>query len=87
MKFREIRHTYPQPTIRVFTPDNPRKPAAVKLALKLQTKTMQQLCKLGRRLVKKILMAQLDKGSALAYYGARFKQVSAEYRFRITKKI
>lgn len=59
----------------------------VKLALKLQKKTMAQICKMGRRLVKKILMARsLDNEPALAYFASRFKQVSAEYRFRIAKK-
>lgn len=87
MKFREIRHTYPQPTIRVYTPNNPRRPAAVKLVLKLQTKTMEQLCRMGRRMINNILRAKVvGNDKALAYFVSCFKQVSAEHRFRITKK-
>lgn len=87
MQFKHIRHTYPQPTIKVYVPNNPRKPAAVKLALKLQRLTMTQLLKAGRRSIKNFLRAkELDNEQAIRYFGARFRQVSAEHKFRITKK-
>lgn len=88
MQFKELRHTFPQPTVRVYTPNNPKKPAAVKLALKLQRLTMTQLLKAGRRSIKNFLRAkELDNEKAIAYFGARFRQVSAEHRFRVTKKV
>lgn len=87
MQFKHLRNDYPQPTIRVHVPNNPRKLEPVRLALKLQTKTMSQLVKAGRRLIKNFLRAKaVDNEQAIAYYCARFKQVAAEHRFRITKK-
>lgn len=62
--------------------------APVKLALKLQKKTMAQLVKAGRRAVKNFLGAKAaGNDKALAYFGSCFKQISAEYRFRINKKM
>lgn len=87
MQFKDLRHLSPQPTIRVYTPNNPRKPAAVKLALKLQRLTMTQLLKAGRRSIKNFLRAKaLDNEQAIVYFGARFRQVSAEHRVRVTAK-
>lgn len=86
-QYKTIRHLDPQPTIRVYVPNNPRKLEPVRLALKLQTKTMAQLVKSGRRLIKNFLRAKrAENDQALAYFGSRLKQVSAEHRFRVTKK-